>query len=528
VNGKAVFVAAVCALVLIVGTGAPEALGAGLASPAAQGRTVDGPQGNSGIAALPGNTFTYQGYLTDKGRPANGLYDFSFSLYADLAGTQWVANARPVGDLQVTNGLFTAPVDLTDAMYGDVHFYLNGEARYLKIGVRPGASTGAYTALAPLQELTPAPYAQALPGLHTIQNATSPNVVGGYAWNSVNVNAVGATISGGGADGTRNEVNASYGTVSGGEENTASGQHATVSGGRSNEASANYAMVPGGRDNTAAGAASFAAGNRAKANHSGTFVWADDSAADFASTSTKQFRVRATNGAEFIAGNTSYGLRGENTGGGDGVRGVADTKSASYAGVWARNNGTGSALLADSEGTYSGYFMDNIYVSGNCVGCTMVYVALNDGDQPLEAGDLAVVGGVDGPLAGAEAPVLRVRRAGPGDTVAGVVESRAAIATSEREGETLESAEKTAGAAAPGDYLFIVVSGVAEVKVDASEGPIAPGQRLAAADQAGHARALRSRMLDGMEVAEGAPQVGIALAFLESGAGRIPVLVTLR
>jgi len=138
-----------------------------------------------------------------------------------------VTDAAPVADLPVVNGLFTALVDLTDSMYGDIHFYLNGEARYLKIGVRPGASTGAYTYLSPLQALTPVPYAQALPGLHTVQNDVSPNVVGGYPWNSVNVNAVGGAIGGGGRSTNMNSVTDDYGTVSGGQGNTA-GQEAAV------------------------------------------------------------------------------------------------------------------------------------------------------------------------------------------------------------------------------------------------------------------------------------------------------------
>jgi len=54
--------------------------------------------------------------------------------------------------------------------------------------------------------------------------------------------------------------------------------------------------VPGGRENTAAGHTSFAAGYRAKANHSGTFVWADSTAADFASTGKDQFLIRASGG----------------------------------------------------------------------------------------------------------------------------------------------------------------------------------------------------------------------------------------
>ena len=513
-KGKGVFVAVALTMILVMGGGSPQMIGADPLPVAGQGQEVMVTPGSAGITALAGNAFTYQGYLTDGGVPANGLYDFSFSLYADLGGTQWVADALSVNNAQVTNGLFTVPVDLTDGMYGDVYFYLNGEARYLRIGVRPGASSGSYTGLAPLQPLTPAPYALALPGMNTVQNDISANVLGGYSWNYASPSIVGATIGGGGHEGGRNEVQGNYATVGGGASNVASGEYATVPGGQSNVASGDY---------------SFAAGYRAKASHSGSFVWADYTAADLNSTTANQFRVRANGGSEFMADNTSYGLRVENSGSGDGIRGYASTSGTNWAGVYAFNYSTGPALYANtSAGTYSGYFMDSIYVDGNCVGCTLVYLALNGGDEPLEAGDLTTAGGVEAPLAGTSAPVLRVRRAGAGDTVVGVVQSRATIATGDKEGQTLQSGERAAGAAAPGEYLFIVVSGLAQVKADASEQAIATGQRLAVAGRAGHARALRSRILDGMEVIEGAPLVGIALAPLESGTGLIPVLVTLR
>jgi hypothetical protein len=41
---------------------------------------------------------------------------------------------------------------------------------------------------------------------------------------------------------------------------------------------------------------SLAAGNRAKANHNGTFVWADSTATDFASSGPNQFLIRASGG----------------------------------------------------------------------------------------------------------------------------------------------------------------------------------------------------------------------------------------
>lgn len=160
--------------------------------------------------------------------------------------------------------------------------------------------------------------------------ANAPNVIGGYAGNYVSSGIVGATIAGGGAGnyfgnaytnrvvayfgtvsgGRNNTAGELLGTVGGGEENTASGNSATVSGGAANTASGGFATVSGGAGNTASGwyatipggrlnlatDYAFAAGRRAKANHTGTFVWADSQDADFASTGTDQFLIRAAGG----------------------------------------------------------------------------------------------------------------------------------------------------------------------------------------------------------------------------------------
>src|SRR5262249_40794959 len=60
--------------------------------------------------------------------------------------------------------------------------------------------------------------------------------------------------------------------------------------------------------NTAQGQWSFAAGYRAKANHNGTFVWADSTQADFASTGNDQFLIRATGGVGIGINNPAYQL----------------------------------------------------------------------------------------------------------------------------------------------------------------------------------------------------------------------------
>jgi len=163
-------------------------------------------------------------------------------------------------------------------------------------------------------------------------NTASPNVIGGVAGNSVSNGVAGATIGGGGgnlflanrvganggtvgggianfADGLASTIAGGYfnraqgqvSAVGGGESNESRGTNSTIGGGFANRATGIYATVPGGRNNTATNFA-FAAGYRAQANHVGSFVWADSVDADFNSTGTNQFRVRAGGGMEIVGG----------------------------------------------------------------------------------------------------------------------------------------------------------------------------------------------------------------------------------
>ena len=112
------------------------------------------------------------------------------------------------------------------------------------------------------------------------------------------------TIGGGGNNIAGNGVNPTtdhpFATVGGGGHNTASGQESTVSGGARNTASGYRATVPGGFWNTAGGPYSFAAGRRARANHNGSFVWADYTDAHFESTAPNEFNVRASGGVRIF------------------------------------------------------------------------------------------------------------------------------------------------------------------------------------------------------------------------------------
>lgn len=99
-----------------------------------------------------GTAITYQGRLVEQGIPAEGAHDFQFVLYAQAIGGAPLLPALVLEDLDVRGGLFDAVLD-----FGPGAFL--GERVYVEIGVRPGASAGAFELLDPRQLLTPTPYA---------------------------------------------------------------------------------------------------------------------------------------------------------------------------------------------------------------------------------------------------------------------------------------------------------------------------------------------------------------------------------
>ena len=109
-----------------------------------------------------GTGFIYQGYLTDGEGPADGAYDFQFSLYSVQDGGSPLGTLT-LGDQAVTEGYFTVLLDFGAGMF-------DGSARWLAISVRGGAETGAYTSLDPRQALSAAPYAMYAPSAGAADN----------------------------------------------------------------------------------------------------------------------------------------------------------------------------------------------------------------------------------------------------------------------------------------------------------------------------------------------------------------------
>jgi hypothetical protein len=103
----------------------------------------------SGSLQAVGTPITYQGTLEDGGMPANGSYDFQFQLKFGNGSNAAAAIVRE--DVNVADGLFTTQLDFGNNF--------SGTDRLLGIGVRPGASSGAFTALTPDVAVTATPYA---------------------------------------------------------------------------------------------------------------------------------------------------------------------------------------------------------------------------------------------------------------------------------------------------------------------------------------------------------------------------------
>jgi hypothetical protein len=213
------------------------------------------------------------------------------------------------------------------------------------------------------------------------------------------------------------------------------------------------------------------------------------------------------------AGSFSAGVRGINAG--TGSRGI---------GVYGEHKGSGWGVYGKSASGLAGYFSGNIQVTGSCVGCVLAYMGVNDGSGTMEPGDAVAVSGVGQPLGGASVPLIHVQRAGAHNAGAlfGVVQSRGSMAGTQGDpGQEIESVVPTDGPAAPGDYVFVAVQGLVQVKVNAEDGAIHVGDTLGLA---GSPAGFAGRMLDGGKDLE----IGRAMESLDGASGLIWVMVDLQ
>jgi hypothetical protein len=434
-----------------------------------------------------GSGFTYQGQLKAGGAAANGQFDFVFKLYdASAAGVQ-VGSTITKENIVVAGGLFTTKLDFGAGAFG-------GGARWLDIAVRPGASTGAVTALTPRQELSPAPYASALPNVYTDEGANFVGVGRNFR------------ISGNEVFGVRYTGNANqYGGMYV-ETSNASGWPF-------------YGYATNG---------SFRA-----------WTYYDGTSGDWFLYNAG-IRLHVPNeGGLRIGPSLNYSLVISNTTGSDGIR-VLDTGDDAIQigsnpdipnyGVYIPSPGVSTYGLwsntSNASGEWALYSVDNVQ-AGNVFAHAYSLVAKATGPDPLTPGDVVAVAGVADPLPGghSDLPLVRLATSAEFTGLIGVVQSR--MVWEAAPGKEEYSLSSAAGSARSGDYVSLIIYGVAQVKVDPGS-DIRVGDRVTAADRAGAVRGLQTRTLDGMVVGESAPTIGIALAAPTKDRDTIPVFVTLR
>jgi hypothetical protein len=330
-----------------------------------------------------GTAFTYQGQLQNNGSPASGTYNLAFSLFNTNVGGVAMAGPMITNGVGVSNGLFVVTIDFGEGVF-------TGASNWLEIGVETNGG-GAFTTLAPRQQLTPTPYAITAANVNGLQiqpNAASgaPNVIAGSSVNYIAPGYFGSVIAGGGATnysgmpsnsiagnfdviaggqanvisslfdniaggwnnlitadtsmiggGQYNQVNAPKGVIGGGFGNGVNGTYGTVGGGQGNFTYGEGATIPGGQNNQAYGVNSFAAGFKAQALHDGAFVWSDNSTNTlFPSSGSNQFLIRATGGVGINTNNpngSALNVNGTVTAGnfvgsGAGLTGVTTTLAA--------------------------------------------------------------------------------------------------------------------------------------------------------------------------------------------------------
>jgi hypothetical protein len=201
----------------------------------------------------------------------------------------------------VGGGYFNAATAPTTTIGGGEYISVTGEAATVAGGSWI-TTTGDYAAVGGGQGNAANGYATTVGGGVGNTAGVSRATVGGGHNNEAGGDS--ATVSGG----EDNIASGDFVTIGGGESNTASEHGATIGGGGGNAASDQYATVPGGHDNTAQGRCSFAAGQRARANHDGAFVWGDSTDADVTSPIADSFIVRASGGITmYTSGNLLSG-----------------------------------------------------------------------------------------------------------------------------------------------------------------------------------------------------------------------------
>lgn len=316
------------------------------------------------------NLFTYQGSLNDDGAPADGTYDFRFTLWDDQtigAPDNQLGFTNPRSGVPVENGVFSVQLDMGTSDFS------TAAGRYLQIEVRPSGGGGPYTTLNPRTPIDFAPRSIFSLGSQVAERLTLPYFQSGSPVSSnsgvfsiTNADASGYAI---GADGPTWGLVAFGGDYSpyppiqtpagifgigervgtGGSSDTGSGIFGITASGSGGE----FTVL-----NDNAGNALYA--RTAGTGHAGLFEKTRTTGSTATLRVTNASTSSSAHGVHSIITSTSPGgnstaLRGENRG--EGFLGI---------GVWGSHNGSGWGVYGTSgSGGLAGNFAGDVFVSGS-------------------------------------------------------------------------------------------------------------------------------------------------------------------
>ena len=231
-------------------------------------------------------------------------------------------------------------------------------------------------------------------------------------------------------------------------------------------------------------------------------------------------------GGDGVRGEGWFGVYGEGTSAG--MRGQSTNGYGVY-GLGSNGIGVGGATLATNH-NYGFYTTDNLYsLNIHLLGAEM-QVVQNGGETLLESGDVVAFSGMGAPLEAGGQPVIQVESvdAANSTAVAGVVYSRYNVAALAATAEALPAAITPEGAAAPGDFLLVVVRGPVQVKASALAGALAAGDLVSSAGITGFAAKSAEVTASGVPSTLPGTVLGKALEPLAGGEARIYIYVTLQ
>ncbi len=512
----------------------------------------------AGLTVVPTGQISYQGKLLQNGVPYDGNIDITFRLYTQATGgTAFWEETRNVA---VSEGLFNVMLGAVTPMADAQEFY--GQ---VWLGIQPAGTSAELT---PRQPLSAVGYAKNLlpgatmidPGLSGYETSfyvqshnhpaiygasdtdiaitgettyTDTDAIAGYSWRG------GSGVYGYGEQNGTGIYGVGVGT--GGLFGGGTGVYGEGSGGFFSAGVAGFGETWG-----VFGTGPF-----------GVYGIGDGYGVFGSTTTTDTFGVAgSTSGNE-----ESHGVYGTNTGDtiscgvndtdcGSGVYGTAPYNSYAsffygqtlnaihaiqgnnnYYALWAHSliapNGYG--IYTDGESRFDGY----VTFAGGKSGY-VVDIARNGGTEALERGDVVVIAGYEAPVVG-NIPVIVVARATEANAtgVVGVVD--VLYEPCDRSQPELLSGGGCGGfredvtTIQPGQYMGVVTLGAyAYLKVDASNGPIRPGDLLATSATAGYAAKAPLLTVEGVSFHAPGTIIGKALGALDKGTGIIPVFVSAR